>query len=101
MRMSGYEVEPAELFAAQAMVTETAGEARAELGRLRAAAEDLLGHGWRGGAATAFAAGWHEWEDGARLVVSALEEIARALGATARQYEQNEYATTSLLRGVA
>lgn len=99
--MSGYEVEPAELFAAQAMVTETATEARAELSRLRAAAEDLLGHGWRGTAAAAFAAGWHDWAEGARLVVSALEETARALGVTAQQYEQNELVTTDLLRSVA
>lgn len=89
--MSGYDVEPAELFAAQAMVAEAAGKGRGELERLRASAQDLLGDGWRGPAAAAFAQGWSEWSEAAQLVLAALEEMARALGVTASEYEQNEY----------
>lgn len=99
--MSGYEVEPAEVFAAGAMASEAANEGRAELARLRAAADDLLGHGWRGGAATAFGHGWREWHDGARSMLSALDEMARALDVTAREYEQNETSTAADFRRIA
>lgn len=93
--MSGYDVEPAELFAVQAGVGEAAAEGRAELARLRASAHDLLGYAWRGVAATAFDAGWQEWAAGAELVLHALQEMADALGRTAADYEQNEIAVRS------
>lgn len=99
--MSGYEVTPAELFAAQAQVSESVDELRAELARLRAAADDLLEHGWRGAAATAFGAGWREWDDGARLVLAGLDETAQALGLTAREYERTELDTAVTVRGAA
>lgn len=99
--MSGYDAEAAELFSAEAMVSEAAGEGRAELARLRAAAQDLLGHGWNGAAATAFAAGWHDWVHGAELVLAALDEMARALGVTGAEYEQNEIAIGADLHRVA
>ena len=99
--MSGYQVEPAELFSAGALASAGADDARAELARLQAAAQDLLGHGWRGQAASAFAAEWHEWDEGARRMVSALEETARALNVTAREYESTEHGTTADLRRIA
>lgn len=99
--MSGYEVEPAEVFAAGALAAEAANEGRVELARLQAAADDLLGHGWRGQAAAAFGQGWHEWHDGARTMLAALDEMARALDVTAREYEQNETATVTDLRKIA
>ncbi|GAB2473498.1 WXG100 family type VII secretion target [Jatrophihabitans fulvus] len=99
--MSGYEVDPTELFAAQAVVTEEVTEARAELARLQAAADDLLGHGWRGQAASAFGRGWQEWSEGARSVIAGLEQMAQALGVTAREYESNELGITTDLRKIA
>jgi WXG100 family type VII secretion target len=99
--MSGYDVAPSELFAAEAMVRDAAEQGRAELSRLGGAAQDLLGEHWRGHAATAFAAGWHEWADGARTVLTALDEMARALGTTATQYEQNETGVSVELRKIA
>lgn len=99
--MSGYDVESGELFAAQAMVAEAAGEGRAELMRLRAAAQDLLGHGWRGPAAAAFAGGWREWATGAAVVLAALDEMGRALGIAATEYEQNEYAIEADFQRIA
>jgi WXG100 family type VII secretion target len=99
--MSGYDVDPTELFAAAAMVRDAAEQGRAELARLTHSAQDLLGAHWRGHAAAAFAAGWHEWADGARTVLTALDEMAGALGATATQYEQNETGVCVELRKIA
>lgn len=99
--MSGYDVDPAELFAAGARVSEGAGEGRAELARLRAAAADLLGHGWRGEAAAAFGQAWREWSDGAQLVLAGLDDMARALGVTAADYEQNEQSVRSSVQRLA
>ncbi|MGI8677936.1 MAG: WXG100 family type VII secretion target [Jatrophihabitans sp.] len=99
--MSGYAVESGELFAAQAMIAGAAGEARSELMRLRAAAQDLFGHGWRGQAATAFTQGWREWAEGAQMLLSALDEMGRALGITAADYEQNECTVESDFHRIA
>jgi WXG100 family type VII secretion target len=99
--MSGYDVDPTELFAAEAMVREAAEQGRAELTRLRHAAQDLLDEHWRGTAATAFAAGWQEWVGGAQTVLTALDAMARALGTTAVQYEQNETGISLDLRKIA
>lgn len=99
--MPGYEVESAELFSAQAMVSDAATEARAELTRLRAAAQDLLGHGWRGSAAAAFGEGWQQWVHGAELVLSALDATAHALGVTGAEYEQNETSVSADVQRVA
>lgn len=99
--MSGFDVQSGELFAARTMVAEAAADGRAELGRLRAAAQDLLGHGWRGQAAAAFGEGWAEWSEGAALVLGALDEMARALGVTAAGYEQDEQSTVSSLQRIA
>ncbi|SHG21262.1 WXG100 family type VII secretion target [Jatrophihabitans endophyticus] len=99
--MSGYEVDPTELLAAQARVAEAVTEGRAELTRLHTAARDLLDGQWRGHAATAFAAGWHEWADGARQLLAALDGIAHALGVTAADYETTESGVATELRHIA
>lgn len=90
--MSGFGVEPAELQAAEAVLDGAAQEGRAELARLRASAQDLLGYGWNGAAGAAFAGGWHDWLEGATPVLTALEEISHALGVTGREYAQRESA---------
>lgn len=99
--MSGYEVEPAELFASGAQVRQAASDGRGRLDRLRAEVDELLGHGWRGTAATAFGTGWREWETGARTMLAALDEMAGALDASGRDYERNERAAAEQFRTVA
>lgn len=90
--MSGFGVEPAELQAAEVIADDAAQDGRAELVRLCAAAQDLLGAGWHGSAAAAFGRGWDDWLEGALLVLSALEGMGRALGRTGRGYAETEAA---------
>lgn len=90
--MCGFDVQPAELLAAQSALDDAAASGRAELGRLEAAAQDVLGPGWQSAAATAFGDGWEQWHAGARRVLAALDEMGVALGATARTYATREAA---------
>lgn len=90
--MSGFGVAPSDLQAAEVVLEEAAQEGRAELARLRACAQELLGGGWHGAAGAAFGQGWEGWLDGALLVLAALEEMARALGLTGREYAEFEAA---------
>lgn len=85
--MSGFEVTTSELNAAQMYVFDVAGEIRAGLTSLAAEVEELLGGGWKGTAATAFAAGWQDWCTGGYDVLDALGRMAQLLAVTARTYE--------------
>lgn len=95
--LSGFEVQATDLLSAQSVVDDAAASGRAELARLTAAAQDVLGHGWHSAAASAFGAGWEQWHDGAQRVLGALEEIGVALGASARTYAAHEAATVERL----
>jgi WXG100 family type VII secretion target len=95
--LSGFEVQTAELLAARSLVSDAASSGRAELGRLTASAQDVLGYGWQGAAAAAFGHGWEQWHDGAQRVLAALDEIGVALGATARTYATHEAANVERL----
>jgi len=56
--LSGFGVTTSELNAAQVYVSDVAEEIRTGLTSLASDVEELLGGGWQGTAATAFAAGW-------------------------------------------
>ncbi len=99
--MSGYEVDPSELFAARGRVIEAADEGRAELARLEGQAADVFAAGWRGGAATAFQAGFAEWHDGVSSMLAALDTLAQALGDAGLGYERAEGANAAGLRRMA
>lgn len=99
--MSGYDVDPAELFAARGRVGEAAEDGRAELARLQALAADVFGSGWRGGAAQAFRAGFDEWHDGALAMLAALDTLAQALGDAGLDYERAEGTNATGLRRMA
>lgn len=90
--MGGFDTEPAELFAAGARLHDAAADARTALARLSAAADDVVGYGWRGAAGSAFGAGWREWEDGATRALAALDELADAFDTTGREYAAAEHA---------
>jgi WXG100 family type VII secretion target len=99
--MSGYAVEPAELFSAEARVTEAAADGRSELARLQAAGEDLFLAGWSGAAAAAFQGGFDSWLDSAGRLLAALDELGAALGLTARDYATAETTNSTGLRRLA
>jgi WXG100 family type VII secretion target len=85
--VSGFAVTTSELNAAQGYVCDVAGETRAGLASLACDVEELLGGGWKGTAATAFAAGWQDWCTGGYEVLDALGRMAQLLAVTARTYD--------------
>ena len=85
--LPGFEVEPEELQAASARLSQVGSEARSDLARLGAEAAALLDGGWHGQAALAFQRGWASWFAGADEVLDALEAMARLLGATGQGYD--------------
>ena len=99
--MPGFATDAAELFAARSVLAEAADSLRAELTRLVAAADDVLGHGWVGAAGSAFARGWHEWLAGAEAVPNALAQIAEALGICAGEYAAAESSSVVMIGRLA
>lgn len=99
--MSGYEVDPVELFAAQARVVEAAQDGRDGVGQVRLSGADLFAGGWTGAAAAAFHEGFDEWLSGAASMLAGLEDLASALGAAARDYERSESTNTSTFTRMA
>ncbi|HEX3336725.1 MAG TPA: WXG100 family type VII secretion target [Jatrophihabitans sp.] len=88
--MGGYAVDPGELHSCDVLIGDASGQSRAALGRLRAAAHELLGGGWRGAAAAAFGLGWEQWLAGAETMLDALDEMALAVGRAGREYQSTE-----------
>lgn len=88
--MSGFDVEPVELFAAGARASEAAADGHESVARVRVGSADLFAGGWTGAAAAAFGDGVDEWLSGAALLLSGLEELASALTSAGHDYEQAE-----------
>ena len=99
--MSGYDVDPVELFAAGHRVSEAAAEGRAALARLESLAADVFAAGWRGGAASALHAGYREWHEGVTTMLAALDTLAQALGDAGLDYERAEGTNTTGLQRLA
>lgn len=92
--MSGFEVTTSELRAAQVSVSDVAGEIRTGLTSLASDVEELLGGGWKGMAATTFAAGWQDWCTGGYDVLDALGRMAQLLAVTAHTYDDTDTVST-------
>lgn len=99
--MSGYDVDPTELFAARGRLAEAADEGRTELARLEAQAADVFGSGWRGAAAGAFHAGYDEWHAGVLRMLAALDTLAQAVGDAGAGYARAESVNTTGLHRMA
>ena len=96
--MSGFDVEPVELFAAGARVSEAAADGHQSVARVRAEGVALFAGGWTGTAAFAFREGFDEWLSGAALMLSGLEDLASALTSAGHDYELAERANDSIVR---
>ncbi len=59
------------------------------LTRLTQQIADLAGR-WEGGASQAFQDRWQEWQNGAKAIQQAMDDMGRFLGTAADQYEQTE-----------
>ena len=81
--MSGFAVTPSELSALQVAVGSAAAAARESVDGLRARADAVE---WRGPAGHSFRSAWEEWLRGATLVLGALDDLARLVGAAGTAY---------------
>jgi WXG100 family type VII secretion target len=88
--VGGYAVDAGELQGCDALIGEVSEHSRAALARVRVAAHELLGSGWRGGASAAFRLGWEQWLDGAETMLAALDEMAAAVGRAGGGYQSGE-----------
>ncbi|MGH3852021.1 MAG: WXG100 family type VII secretion target [Pseudonocardiaceae bacterium] len=69
---------------------DVAAETRAGRTSLASEVEELLGGGWQGTAATAFAAGWQDWCTGGYEVLDALGRMTQLLAVPARAYDSTD-----------
>ena len=81
--MSGFGVTPTELSALQAAVGSAAAAARESVAGLHARADAV---DWHGPAGHSFRLAWEEWRRGATLVLGALDDLARLVGAAGTSY---------------
>ena len=93
--MSAFGVTPQELPALQAAVGSAAAAAHRSVAGLRSQADGVE---WQGPAGHAFRAAWAEWLRGATLVLGALDELARLVGAAGASYATTD---DSVRRAVA
>lgn len=88
--MRGFAVDASELQRCDAQLSAAAAQARHALARTRSHGEAVFATGWQGTAASAFRLGWEQWLDGAADLVSALEEMSAALGASGAEYARTD-----------
>lgn len=88
--MGRYAVDPLTLQRVDAQLETTVAHARAQLGALSADTQALLRDGWRSPAAAAFAGAWQDWHAGAVELLTALEEMGRAIALSANDYASTE-----------
>lgn len=93
--MSGFDVSPAELRATRTFVDEVARDVIAEVGKVGRDVDDLLGSGWTGHSARAFAAGWTDWKHAARDTLAALDTMADLVGLAGRDYADSDVFVTA------
>lgn len=75
-----------------AQIEAAASRLRADRDRISGEVEALLDDGWRGAAATAYAAGWSEWRDGADQVLAGLEAMVALLREVEVSFEERDVA---------
>ena len=99
--MSGFEVDPTELFAAGVRVSEAAVDGRESMTRVRLDADDLFAGSWTGVAAAAFHGGFEEWLGGARQMLAGLEDLSSALTTAGHDYAHAESTNSAHLEQLA
>jgi WXG100 family type VII secretion target len=78
-----------------------ADQLRDDRARVAGRADDLLGGGWRGVAASAWADGWADWTAAAARVLAALEAMGSLLEAAHEDLERADAAAAGSLGGLA
>jgi WXG100 family type VII secretion target len=57
----------------------------------------LLGSGWKGGAASAYAPAWEKWHDGAKQVVEGLQRMSELLTIAGKEYAKTDESASGAL----
>lgn len=84
------EVVVAELHSASASLANAAQRLQDGLSSVNDETTELLESGWRGGAASAYAPVWQQWNDGARKVVEGLQRMSELLDIAGKEYAKTD-----------
>lgn len=84
------ELVESELHAASARLESAAQRLKAGLASVNDETTQLLGSGWKGGAASAYGPAWDGWHEGAEQVVQALQRMSELLSIAGKEYAKTD-----------
>ncbi|MCP9273844.1 WXG100 family type VII secretion target [Mycolicibacterium arenosum] len=91
------EVVVSELHSASARLQDAAQRLRDGLAGVNDETTDLLGSGWKGGAASAYAPPWQQWNEGAKKVVEGLQRMSELLDIAGNEYAKTDQSAAASL----
>ena len=97
--MAELQVEPSELAAVSHELATVADGLRSGITSLDNDVSGLMGTGWTGSAASAYADVWKEWHEGASQVVAGLSRMSALLNDAAARYTSTESAGGAHIAG--
>ncbi|WP_396906499.1 WXG100 family type VII secretion target [Mycolicibacterium phlei] len=84
------EVVTSELRSASATLADTSQRLQDGLAAVDLSVDQLLGSGWKGGAASAYSEQWDKWHNGAGQVIRGLQSMAESLKLAADSYSTTD-----------
>jgi WXG100 family type VII secretion target len=97
--MAELQVEPSELVAVSHELSTVADGLRTGITSLDNDVSGLVGTGWTGSAASAYADVWKEWHEGASQVVAGLSRMSALLNDAAARYTNTDSAGGAHIAG--
>ena len=97
--MAELQVEPSELVAVSHELAAVADGLRTGITSLDDDVSGLMGTGWTGSAASAYADVWKEWHEGASQVVAGLSRMSALLNDAAARYTNTDAAGGAHIAG--
>ncbi|TQR87614.1 WXG100 family type VII secretion target [Mycobacterium hodleri] len=91
------ELVESELHAASARLESAAQRLKDGLASVNDETTQLLGSGWKGGAASAYGPAWDGWHEGAEQVVQALQRMSELLSIAGKEYAKTDQAGADAL----
>lgn len=91
------ELVESELHAASARLESAAQRLKEGLASVNDETTQLLGSGWKGGAASAYGPAWEGWHTGAEQVVQALQRMSELLSIAGKEYAKTDQAGADAL----
>lgn len=84
------DVVVSELLSAATRLQNDGRRLRAGLSGVDLEVGQLLGSGWKGAAASAYATAWEQWRGGAERVVQGLQRMSESLSETGKAYAETD-----------